>query len=113
VSLPQAPDFTPLSGPLVGTFTGLGVNAAGDAMRVRVTVDAAGNSTFEADVIQPSTLQMRCRAGSYQVTASGQLSFGGRVDGQLQAAGSSLVLTYTFADPDGYQSTFQVPLTRE
>jgi hypothetical protein len=47
------------------------------------------------------------------VTANGQLTFNGRVDGQLQAAGNSLVLTYSYADPDGYQSTFQIPLVRQ
>ena len=47
------------------------------------------------------------------MTANGQLTFGGRVDGQLQAAGNGLMLTYSYADPDGYQSTFQIPLTRQ
>jgi hypothetical protein len=113
VSLPQTPDFNAAAGTLAGTYSGLAVNAAGDAIRPRLTVDAGGNATFEADVIQLFPTRTRCHAGAYQVTANGQLTFAGRVDGQLQANGNTLVLMYAYVDPDGYQSTFQIPLTRE
>jgi uncharacterized repeat protein (TIGR01451 family) len=113
VSLPQTPDFNVVSNSLVGTYSGLAVNAAGDAIRPHLTIDAGGNATFEADVIQLFPTRTRCHAGAYQVTANGQLTFGGRVDGQLQANGNTLILTYAYVDPDGYQSNFQIPLTRE
>jgi uncharacterized repeat protein (TIGR01451 family) len=113
VSLPQTPDFNAAAGTLAGTYSGLAVNAASDAIRPHLTIDAGGNATFEADVIQLFPTRTRCHAGAYQVTANGQLTFGGRVDGQLQASGNTLVLTYAYVDPDGYQSTFQIPLTRE
>lgn len=113
VSLPQTADVNVLPDALIGTFAGLAINPAGDAIRPRLTIDAAGNATFEADLMQLFPARMRCRAGSYQVTANGQLTFNGRVDGQLQATGNSLVLTYSYVDTDGYQSTFQIPLTRQ
>ena len=58
-------------------------------------------------------MNLRWRVGSYQVTPTGTLGFGGQTDGVIQASGNSLVLIYNFIGDGGYQSTFQVPLARQ
>jgi len=78
---------------------------------VLLTIDPAGNSTFHAD-LTPVFPDLHFRTGSYQVTAGGQLGFGGQIDGMLQPVGRSLLLTYQWVEND-YQSTFQVPLTHQ
>jgi uncharacterized repeat protein (TIGR01451 family) len=112
-ALPRSADVNPLPDALVGTFTGFATNAVGDGLRVRLGIDPGGNATFEADLIQFFPTRTRCRSGSYQVNPNGQLIFGTRTDGQVQAAGNPLRLTYNYVDSDGYQSVFQVPLTRQ
>jgi uncharacterized repeat protein (TIGR01451 family) len=111
VTLPRAPDFNPLPLSLVGTFAGMGTNAAGDGLQVLLTIDPGGNSTFHAD-LTPVFPDLMFRTGSYQVTPDGRLGFGGQTDGLLQPLGGSLLLTYEFMG-DNYDSTFQVPLVRQ
>jgi hypothetical protein len=111
VTLPRAPDFTPLPPSLIGTFTGTAVNAAGDHLQVLLTIDPTGNSTFHAD-LTPDFPDLMFITGSYQVTPDGRLGFNGQTDGQLLPAGNGLQLTYHFVG-DSYDSTFQVPLIRE
>lgn len=112
VVLPRAPDFNRLPDALVGTFEGFATNPAGDQLRVRLSIDPVGNSTFVGDLIQLFPLNLRWAAGSYQVTPDGRLGFGGQIDGTLQATGNSLVLIYNFIGDRGYQYVFPVPLVR-
>jgi hypothetical protein len=112
VVLPRAADFNPLPGAFVGTFIGFATNPVGDQLRVLMTIDPAGNSTFEADLIQRS-LTLRFSMDAYQVTVGGQLiGLRRNTDGLLQAVNNSLVLSYNWVDSD-YQSVFQVPLIRQ
>ena len=72
-----------------------------------------GNATLEADVIQSTsggakqfaTLQVSPNGVVTSPTSSGQIA-------TLQATNGALTLTYNFVvAANGYQNTFQVPLT--
>jgi uncharacterized repeat protein (TIGR01451 family) len=109
--LPRAPDFSQVPESFVGTFVGFATNPQGDRLTILLTIDLGGNSTFQADLIQTFPTLIRHRSGSYQISPNGLVGFGGRTDGQLQAAGNSLVLIYNYTAA-GYQSLFQIPLNR-
>lgn len=117
VLLPRAPEFSQVPAEFVGTFVGFATNPQGDRLTVLLTIDPGGNSTFQADLIQLFPTLIRHRSGSYQITPNGLVGFGGRTDGQLQAAGTGaegrqgLVLIYNYIAA-GYQSLFQIPLNR-
>jgi uncharacterized repeat protein (TIGR01451 family) len=111
VVLPRAPEFSQVPEAFVGTFVGFATNMQGDRLTVLLTIDPGGNSTFQGDLIQSFPTLVRHRSGSYQITPTGVVGFGGRTDGQLQAAGNSLVLIYNYM-VGGYQSLFQIPLSR-
>jgi uncharacterized repeat protein (TIGR01451 family) len=113
VLMPRTPDFNPLPDTLVGTFSGFATNAAGDRLRVLLTIDPGGNATFEGDVIQLFPTNLRFRSGAYQVYPDGRIGFGGQIDGVLRPAGNSLLLVYNYTGENGYQSVFQVPLSRQ
>jgi uncharacterized repeat protein (TIGR01451 family) len=111
VVLPRASNLNPVPDALVGTYSGFAINPQGDQFRVMMTIDPFGNSTFQADLIQRIPFLIRHRTGGYEVTPDGRLTVGARTDGTLQVVGNSLVLNYNYAAA-GYQSAFQVPLTR-
>jgi uncharacterized repeat protein (TIGR01451 family) len=116
VTAPRAPDVPnqdPLPARLVGTWNGAGQAGNGDRLRVFLSVDPGGNSTFTGELV-PVGAAARLRFAHFFVTPDGRLTDPqtNQEVGVMQVQGNQLVLTYNFqtAGPPPYQNTFQVVL---